>query len=98
MSQIIILFISILFSFTIGFYFGMYYQLNFEKIVKQNKNKCLSGRCGNLITCHKKHLLKRCEERGYALEEVMPCVINQNEDEWTINISHPAYPKEKFKL
>lgn len=44
------------------------------------------------ITTHKKNLLFRCVERGYSLEEVMPCVITQDGDNWTIDTSHPSYP------
>lgn len=47
-----------------------------------------------MITCDKSHLIGRCNQRGYTLEEVMPCVIAQSGDEWTIDPDHPAYPKE----
>jgi hypothetical protein len=43
-------------------------------------------------TCHKKFLLARCRERGYSLESVMPCVVAQDGDQWTIDESHPAFP------
>lgn len=46
-----------------------------------------------MITCHKKHLLARCDERGYILDEVMPCVVSQDGDQWTVDVDHPAYPK-----
>jgi len=36
----------------------------------------------------------RCKERGFALDEVMPCVLAQSGDEWTIDVDHPAYPRE----
>lgn len=36
----------------------------------------------------------RCAERGYSLEEVMPCVISKDGDNWTIDVDHPKYPKE----
>jgi len=45
------------------------------------------------ITCHSRELLARCEERGYALGEVMDCVVSQDGDQWTIDIEHPAYPR-----
>jgi hypothetical protein len=45
-----------------------------------------------VVTCHKKHLLLKCEERGYTLDEVMPCVIAQDGDDWTIDTTHVAYP------
>ena len=34
----------------------------------------------------------RCAERGYSIEEVMPCVIGQDGDNWTIDTSHSSYP------
>lgn len=45
-----------------------------------------------IITTHKKHLMFRCAERGYSIEEVMPCVILQDGDNWTVDTSHPSYP------
>ena len=48
-----------------------------------------------MITCHKKHLVSRCIQRGYTLEEAMPCVVSQDGDQWTIDPSHPAYPQER---
>jgi hypothetical protein len=46
-----------------------------------------------MTTCHRSHLESRCRERGYSLDEVMLCVVAQNGDEWTIDVSHPAYPR-----
>lgn len=46
-----------------------------------------------MITCHRKHLEARCRERGYTLDEVMPCVVAQDGDQWTIDVDHPAYPR-----
>ena len=46
-----------------------------------------------MITCHYGYLHDRCKERGYALDEVMPCVVSQDGDQWTIDVDHPAYPK-----
>lgn len=43
-------------------------------------------------TCHRKFLIARCRQRGYSLESVMPCVVAQDGDQWTIDESHPAYP------
>jgi hypothetical protein len=45
-----------------------------------------------MITCHKDFLLTRCMERGYVLEEVMPCVSSMDGDMWTVDTQHPAYP------
>jgi hypothetical protein len=46
-----------------------------------------------MIPCHRSHLEARCRERGYTLDEVMPCVVAQDGDEWTIDVDHPAYPR-----
>ena len=46
-----------------------------------------------MITCHRSNLEARCVERGYTLDEVLPCVVSQDGDEWTIDVDHPAYPK-----
>lgn len=46
-----------------------------------------------MITCDKKYLEERCRERGYSLEEVMPCVVAQDGDQWTIDILHMSYPR-----
>jgi len=46
-----------------------------------------------MTTCHRSHLEARCHERGYTLDEVMPCVVSQDGDEWTIDVDHPAYPR-----
>jgi hypothetical protein len=47
-----------------------------------------------MTTCHRSHLESRCRERGYTLDEVMPCVVSQDGDEWTIDVDHPAFPRE----
>jgi len=46
-----------------------------------------------VISCYRSHLEARCRERGYTLDEVMPCVVAQDGDEWTIDVDHPAYPR-----
>lgn len=48
-----------------------------------------------MITCHKSFLFARCKERGYTAAEVMPCVVSQNGDEWTIDETHENYPHIK---
>lgn len=49
-----------------------------------------------MITTHKMNLIKLCQERGYQLEEVMQCVVKQDNDMWTIDEHHPKYPKLKI--
>jgi hypothetical protein len=46
-----------------------------------------------MITCHRSHLEARCAERGYTLDEVLPCVVSQDGDDWTIDVEHPAFPR-----
>lgn len=48
-----------------------------------------------MIICHKNYLEQRCQERGYTLDEVMPCVVAHNGDEWVIDEKHWAYPAAK---
>ena len=48
-----------------------------------------------MIKTHKDNLVKRCKERGYTLEQVMPCVVKQEGDVWTIDENHEKYPKQK---
>ena len=47
----------------------------------------------SVTRCHRSHLEARCLERGYTLDEVMPCVVAQDGDQWTIDVDHPAYPR-----
>lgn len=47
-----------------------------------------------MIVCHRINLEIRCRERGYSLEEVMPCVAEQEGCYWTIDIDHAAYPRD----
>ena len=46
-----------------------------------------------MIVCQRQHLEARCIERGYTLDEVMPCVVSVNGQEWTVDADHPAYPR-----
>jgi hypothetical protein len=46
-----------------------------------------------VIQCHRAFLEYRCRERGYTLDEVMPCVVSQDGNQWTIDVDHPAYPR-----
>ena len=46
-----------------------------------------------MITCHRSNLESRCRERGYTLDEVMPCVVAQDGDEWTIDVESEFYPR-----
>ena len=46
-----------------------------------------------MITTHRTHLEQRCRERGYTLDEVLPCVVAQDGDEWTIDTDSEFYPR-----
>lgn len=46
-----------------------------------------------MITCHRSNLEARCRERGYTLDEVMPCVVIQDGDDWTIDTESEFYPR-----
>jgi hypothetical protein len=49
-----------------------------------------------MTTCDKKFLIARCQERGYSLSEVMPCVVRQiDKDLWVIDETHPSYPHSR---
>ena len=45
------------------------------------------------MQCHRAHLEARCTERGYTLDEVMPCVVSQDGDDWTIDTESEFYPR-----
>ena len=46
-----------------------------------------------MIVCNRQMLAERCVERGYTLDEVMPCVVSQDGDVWAIDVDHPAFPR-----
>jgi len=46
-----------------------------------------------MITCHIKHLIARCRERGYTPDEVRPCIVSEDGDQITVDETHPAYPR-----
>lgn len=47
-----------------------------------------------MISCPITHLLYRCEERGYTLDEVRDCIVSQDGDNVVVDVEHPAYPRE----
>lgn len=97
--------LAILCSFGMGFYCGAEMVcsrlgINLDQLERRTGKKCSSGKCyvsSEIITAHKKHLVARCEERGYDLSEVMPCVVFRDGDMWTVNTSHPKYPGKPKK-
>lgn len=50
-----------------------------------------------MIECLIQHLEQRCEERGYSIDEVRPCIVSQDGDVITVDESHPAYPRQPRK-
>ena len=47
-----------------------------------------------MITCHRKFLAARCRQRGYTLDEVLACITKEDGDKITVDVDHPAYPRE----
>ena len=48
-----------------------------------------------MITCRLSHLEARCQERGYTLDEVRPCIVREDGDSITVDETHPAYPRSR---
>ena len=48
----------------------------------------------SVSVCHRSFIEARCRDRGYALDDVMPCVVAQDGDQWTIDVDHPSYPRK----
>jgi hypothetical protein len=36
----------------------------------------------------------RCYQRGYTLDEVRACIVSEDGEQITVNVDHPAYPRE----
>jgi hypothetical protein len=51
-----------------------------------------------MILCLRKHLVSRCKQRGYTLDEVRPCIVSEGCDSITVDESHPAYPRKRLGL
>lgn len=47
-----------------------------------------------MIRCRLAHLAARCRQRGYALNEVRPCIVSEDGDTITVDETHAAYPRE----
>lgn len=46
-----------------------------------------------MIKCKLYHLINKCYERGFSLEEVKDCIIEQNGEDITVDENHPKYPR-----
>lgn len=50
-----------------------------------------------MIVAHRRQLEAICRQRGYDLGAAMACVVSQDGDQWTIDETHPAYPRRKHQ-
>lgn len=48
-----------------------------------------------IIVKNKQFLQDLCDDRGYDIEDVMPCVIAIEGENWTIDTSSPYFPKRR---
>ena len=48
-----------------------------------------------MITCQLRHLMARCRERGYTLDEVRQCIVSEDGDVITVDETHSKYPRAK---
>lgn len=48
-----------------------------------------------MIQCNIANLEQRCQERGYTLDEVRPCIVSEEGDTITVDETHPAYPRAR---
>jgi hypothetical protein len=48
-----------------------------------------------MIIRHRNMFLATCQQRGYDIASAMPCVVSQDGDQWTIDETHPAYPRRR---
>lgn len=45
---------------------------------------------------HAADVMARCVERGYAWEEITPCLIEDLGNGWyEVDVDHPAYPRQQ---
>jgi hypothetical protein len=48
-----------------------------------------------MITGSRAFFVARCQQRGYTLDDVRPCIVNEDGDTITVDERHPAYPRER---
>ena len=48
-----------------------------------------------MITGRRTAFEARCRQRGYTLEQVLPCIVSEDGDSITVDETHPAYPRAK---
>lgn len=47
-----------------------------------------------MTTTNIKNLEARCRQRGYTLDEVAACIVSRDGDTVTVDVDHPAYPRQ----
>lgn len=45
-----------------------------------------------VVTCKRIYLVQRAEQRGWLLEEVRECIVDEQDDVVRVDTNHPAYP------
>ncbi len=50
------------------------------------------------VKCELHHLIERCVERGYDIEEAKACIVDTEGDKIIVNTTHPKYPKLQDKI
>lgn len=46
-----------------------------------------------MIKTHRRTFEARCRQRGCPLEHALPCVVSRDGDMWTVDETHPSYPR-----
>lgn len=46
-----------------------------------------------MINCTIDHLLSKCIQRGYTIEEVQDCIVKKDGDNIVVDENHPSYPR-----
>ena len=46
-----------------------------------------------MIFCHRSQFESTCERRGYSVANSLACVVARNGDLWSVDETHPAYPR-----
>lgn len=47
-----------------------------------------------MITGRRSLFAARCRQRGYTLDEVRLCIVSEDGEQITVDVDHPAYPRE----
>lgn len=65
-----------------------------EDLLRNNEVVETNGKTHwRIMTLDPRHIKARCEERGYSMEEIEPCIIEKiDRNNWVVDTKHPAYP------